>query len=427
MGNEAISPIVRMIRRVLIEWLAWLPVMIILSHSYSFTGKLLISCATISSLGLGLLLNKLTPLWSRITLIVLMGIFLGVGISLSRSDWLTFAFMGLLLWRGRYPQLTARHYGLAFVICCVMVIVAAQNKLLPDYRTILVGLSLVWIVTWFISLNRSLLNDAALKNSIATRPVRLASRKYLLVFLAGALLIFALTANFGEQLLTLPEYVPSEEREAAVPEPQPPAQVQQPSLNDVLEAEGQGRASAIWDILFWIMTGLAAVGAILFARILWRDRTWSLRRFLTAVRAWLVREKKTEELPYIEERRSLLKDRKVGQSRWNSFFQRSNREREWNHLDNPQKVRRLYEDAVIRAIEQGYGFKPQHTSSETLERLAQWRESLSLPDKDSRTSYWNRLLNIRLTLIARYEKARYSPHSVTDQEVEDLMEALKHK
>lgn len=426
MGREATAIWVRIARRVLVEWLIWLPVTIILTHSFDLSGKLFVSCGVIGSFALGMLLYKLPPVRSKVILFAVSVIVLGIGIIFFRNDWMAFALLGVLLWRGRYLQLLPRQYGFAFVLCCVAVIVAAQSDILPDYRILFIGLSLIWIVAWFLSLNRGLLTDAALQNSILTRPVRLASRRYLLIFLAAAFLIFAVTVNYGEQLLTPPVYVPGENN-VEIPEVQPPLQ-NQPSLKDMLGVnEEQGEPSKIWEIVFWIMSGLAAIGFFFFVKMLWRDRTWTWQRLLSAIRMWFLREKKTEALPYIEERRSLMKEKKRS-SRWNAFFQKNNREQEWDQLDNPQKVRLLYEAAVLSGIDQGYEFKVHHTSSETLEGMAHWRKGLALRDKEkeSKSSYWIRLMNIRLMLIKLYDKARYSPHSVTDQEVKDLKERLEN-
>lgn len=412
-------------RRVIMEGLIGIPVWVILTHGDGIEVKLIAICAAAIFFIIGLLLYKLSPAWGRVTAITLMIVLLTVGIGY-REFLPELVWMGALIWRGRYPKLSYMHYGLAFLICCLAVIVASQLDILSSYRLLFIGLSLVWIVNWFLSLNRWLLNDAALQNSIVTRPVRLGSLRYLLTFLAGALLVFALTVNYGEKLLTPPNITPLEENIVSEPDSPPPAQ-EQPSLQELLgEDADQGKPSIIWDIVFWTLGGLAAVFALFVVRMLWRDRTWTWRRFITSIRAWFVREKKTEALPYVEERRSLMKEKKKKSSRWSDFFQRSNRDREWQLLDNPQKVRRLYEDAVVSGIEQGYEFKSHHTSSETLERIAHWREVVSIRDKDLRDSYWSRLLSIRLTLIKLYEKARYSPHSVTDQEVESLNNDLNN-
>jgi hypothetical protein len=427
MGSEA-SPLIRIARRVLVEWLSWLPIWLILTSAYQLSGKLLLVCAGTVLFILGLFLyQRLSPAWSRATLILSIALLLGIGIPLFSSEWMTLVWLAVLLWRGRYPKLGARHYGYAFLLCCVAVIIVAQNASLPDYRMIIIALSLLWIVVWFLSVNRGLLEEAGLNNQIVTRPVRRANLLYLLIFLTGALLVFALTVNYGKELLTPPKYVPSEEVRVDIEDVLPP-----PSgptgLGDMLGAvEKQGPRSVIWDILFWVLTGAAAVGLVWFVRMLWRDRTWSWRSFADSIRAWFVREKKAEALPYIEERRSLLKDKKKGPGRWNAFFHRNHREREWEQLDNPQKVRRLYEEAVLAGIEQGYEFHAHHSSAETLTRIAQWRANHSLPDKDNSSTYWNRLLNIRLKLMILYEKARYSPHSVTDQEAEDLKAHLHNK
>lgn len=412
-------------RRVLIELLVWLPAWLILTYAYELTGKLLMLGAGIFFFISGLFLyERLSPLWSRFTLIILLVMVMGIGLIVYRHDWLTFVWLGVMLWRGRYPHLYARFYGYAFLLSGVAVFIARQNEELSDYRIGFIALSLIWVIAWFLSINRAYLYEAGLGNGIVTGPVRRATLRYLLIFLGVALLVFALTVNYGQKLLTPADYVPSEKKWVDVTELRPPAQPQ-PGLGDM---PGKGEPSAalaiFWNILSGIALSAAVIGLIWFVTMLWRDRTWSWRGFLQKLRAWLVKEKRAEAVPYIEERRSLLKDKKKGENRWNTLFQRQHRGKEWSQLNNAQKVRRLYEDAVRAGIEQGYSFRAHHTSAETLDGMVGWRASVVLPEKDKRSSYWERLLSIRQTLISLYEKARYSPHSVTDEEVEELNKAL---
>jgi hypothetical protein len=420
MGNET-STAAKITKRVLVELLISLPAWLILTLGDDLAGKLAMICTASVFFGIGLVLYKLPPVWSRVILLAAMAIVLIIGIGLLRGNLPNSLWICALLWRGRYPKLTANHYGLAFLICCLAVIIASQNDILSGYRIVFITLAVIWIMIWFISLNSALMKDAGLQNNIVTRPVRLASRKYLLLFLAVALVIFALTVNYGKQLLTLPGYSSSDQKWLDVSDLQTPAPAQPMEEDWRITPDEQRPPSVIWDILFWTMAVAAMLGGIWFARMLWKDRTWSWNRFIKALRTWFLREKKVEALPYVEERRSLLKDKKKGPSRWNALFERRNIGLEWEQLSNPQKVRRIYEEAVLSGIEQGYEFKPHHTPSETLEGIKQWRvTSLQPADKEKANAYWPWFLSIRLSLLKLYEIAKYSTHSVTEQEVGSL-------
>jgi hypothetical protein len=125
----------------------------------------------------------------------------------------------------------------------------------------------------------------------------------------------------------------------------------------------------------------------------------------------------------VEEQRSLRKEKKEGQSFFDSLFRRRDRSVNWDRLSNPEKVRHLYEKAVLSGIEQGYAFKAGDTPSETLEGIESWRAvPRTSPDKEKNVVYWGRLLKLRTLLLKLYEKAKYSPHEVTSQEVQDLKE-----
>ncbi|MCD9022509.1 hypothetical protein [Cohnella silvisoli] len=421
MGYES-SAVGRAISRILLEWLIWLPLWIILTINIGAMGKLGTIAAATGFFALGFLLFKLSAVWSRITVAAILVILVAVGIGRYTNDLSIFLWMGVLLWRGRYRRLKPLHYGLAFLICAAAVIVASQNDSLSGYRLLFVILAIVWVVIWFISINRSLLDEAGLHSNIVTRPVRLANRKYLFIFLAAGLLVFALTVSYGQQLLTPPKINTDLLDVSELQPPPEPPKTQENPLSGLLDKE-QGPPSPIWDILFWIMVGAAVVGAIWFARLMWRDRTWTWNGMIEAIRRWFIRAKKMEALPYVEEHRSLLKEKKKGHSRFDALFRRHNRIAEWERLSNPEKVRRLYEETVLSGIEQGYDFQTHHTPAETLEGIERWRASQRpVSDNDKHSSYWKWLLVIRLSLLQLYEKAKYSPHSITEQEVKELKE-----
>lgn len=411
--------------RILQEGLIGFPVWLILTLHYGEIGKLGITLAAVVFFLAGTVLFKLPPLWSRISVAMVFVFLLGIGIIRFSSELPAFLWMGVLLWRGRYSVLTPRHYGLGFLICCTMIIVASQNDVSAIYRLAIMATALIWVVSWFISLNRSLLDEAGLQKSIVTRQVRLTSRKYLLIFLMVALLIFALTVTYGKQLLTPPAMSSSNEQWMDLSKLEMPPPEQTGKEDWMVPPEDQGPPSPIWNILFWIMAGVASLAAIWFIRQLWKDRTWSWRGLMESIRRWFLREKRVDRLPYVEESRSLTKDKKKGPTLWDNLFHRQSRVRDWEQLNNPEKVRRLYEEAVLSGIEQGYAFKSNDTPSETLDRMADWRLNQPMLDKDKKASYWQRLLRTRVLLLRLYERAKYSPHSITEKEVGSLREQIQ--
>lgn len=419
MGNGS-SAVGRVIGRVLLEWLIWVPLWLVLTINDGVTSRLGTVVAATVFFALGFLLFKLPVVWARVTVAGVIVILVAVGIARYTNDLPIFLWIGVLLWRGRYLRLKPLDYLLAFLVCTAAVIAASQNDDLSNYRLLFIILAVIWVIVWFISINRGLLEEAGLHSNIVTRPVRLANRKYLFIFLTAGLLVFALTVSYGQKLLTPPHI--STDLFNQPPPPETPIQQGQNPLSALLDKE-QGPSSPIWDILLWIMVGAAALGAIWFARLMWKDRTWTWRGIIEAIRQWFIRAKKVEALPYIEERRSLLKEKKKGPSRFDTLFRKHNRGPEWEQLSNPEKVRRLYEETVLSGIEKGYDFQAHHTPFETLENMDQWRVSQQqVTDNEKHSSYWKWLLGIRISLLQLYEKAKYSPHSITEQEVKSLKE-----
>ncbi|RED54956.1 DUF4129 domain-containing protein [Cohnella lupini] len=418
------SPIRRILQRILTECLIWLPVWLILTVNMGGLGKLGMVFGAMAIFGAGLALHLMPALWRRLTLLTALFILLAIGIVQYREgNLLLFLWLGVLLWRGRYPNLGYLHYVLAFGICCTATIVTSLNQEWSDYRLPLILLALMWIVVWFISLNKRMIDDAGLYNGIVTGQVRRASRKYLFIFLAAGLLVIAITVSYGEQLLTPKQAIDSGDRWID-PDKfiQPPQEMATPDWMD--PNDQGGGSSTIGKILSWILIALALAGAIWLARLFWKDRTWTWRKIVDTIKAWLLRENKTEKLPYVEERRSLAKDKKKGPGKFDSLFRGRNRAPDWDRLDNADKVRFLYEEAVTAGIEQGYGFKSSDTPSETIEELERWLPSRKSPvrGEDRQAAYWEWLSNVRGSLIKLYEKARYSPNEVTSQEVDSLKE-----
>lgn len=413
--SRLLNPLVR----ALMESLIWLPVWLIATDPYAFGVRIAIFFAAVGVFLIGRSLSVLSVVWRRGAISLAIVFVLAGGIALSPNDWPLFVWLAVLIWRGRYPRLGPAHYGLAFLLCAAGVIAITQIPGVFGYRAWLIFSAIVWIIAWFVAYNRSLLDEAGLRIGIATRSVRRANRKYLLLFLAAGLLVFALTARFGQQLLT-PTQIDFEGM------PKEPDVIERPPAMDnpqsfLPPAEENPWLSRFWDILSWIVGGLAAIGLLWLAVKLWRNRSWTWRGLLESIRKWYLREKKFEQLPYIEERRSLAKDRNNKPGLWETLFHRQGRGADWSRLSNPEKVRRLYEEAVLSGIERGYSFHSNHTPSETLEAIEHWRTDRPASDKEA--AYWRWFRQVRQSLLRLYEKAKYSPHAVTDREVESLTES----
>ncbi|XID92049.1 hypothetical protein ACF3MZ_26805 [Paenibacillaceae bacterium WGS1546] len=403
------------------EWWIWLPAWLLISARMTTPGKLGLAGLMLGCIGIGLALAKAPPLWRRTALTVA-----GIGlVAAGIVQGLTFLLVGLwfgfMLWRGRFSRLSPWHYAMAFSVCCLGLIAISANEAWESYRTAFILLAVWWACVWFLSLNRTLLNQAGLFDNIATGAVRRAGRRYVLVYLAAGVAAIALTLDYGRRLLT-PKNI-SFAPEENVPDPEsfipPPMQAINPLHGMFGE---QKEPSVIWDYLLWVLMAFAAVGLIWLARLLWKDRTWSWRGLLRAIRAWFLRERPKEILPYVEERRSLKKEKKSG-SLFASLFRRQDRP-VWEKLDSSGRARRLYEDAVLAGMRQGYAYKPSDTPGETLEGIARWREGESGPEGKS-AAYWQRLLLARESLLKLYEKARYSPHEVGEKEVAAMKARLE--
>jgi hypothetical protein len=226
-----------------------------------------------------------------------------------------------------------------------------------------------------------------------------------------------LTASYGEKWLTPPKIDPNLEW-ANPDEPAAPPQQEQAS-SPPFPFEEPGKPSVFWDILAWIVGCAAVLGAIWLIRLLWREKTWTWQGIVQALLRWLRKEPKTaEQLPYIEEMRSLAKKKSNRKNRWGAFFHRQEKGPDWDSLSNRGKVRRLYEEAVVTGIEQGYPFQAGHTPAETVAAMARWTREHPPADKDK--AHWDWFNRVRDVLLNFYERAKYSSHTLTEEEVNSL-------
>lgn len=80
--------------------------------------------------------------------------------------------------------------------------------------------------------------------------------------------------------------------------------------------------------------------------------------------------------------------------------------------DNSAKIRRIYKKVLIRKIREGYRWKPSRTPRETGLDIKEWKEADESISED---------------LIRLYEQARYGHKPITDDELKDNIQELKHK
>jgi len=408
--------------RIATEWLIWLPLWFVSAAGLHSEGRFGLAAAMLASIFAGLALTVL-PAWIRRSVLIVAGLALlivGFGYYPNRLPLL--AGLGIILWRGRYRKFGYWQYGLGFGICCVALAAISISETWTNYRLPLILLGAGWLVAWFAALNRRLIDSAGLDNGIVTGPVKRAGRRYLLAFLAVGAVIVALTAGYGEKLLT-PKHTVNPGYDWIDPERfmQPPQEENNPWAG--MFPDEKSEPSPLWDYLFWVMLALSAVGIAWFVRLVWRDRTWTWRNLLKGIRNWFVREKPEEKLPYVEERRS-LKKAKPDEGLFDRLFRRKESRADWERLDAPGKARRLYEDAVLAGIGQGYGFKPSDTPAETLDGIERWRAGAA-SSEGKPGAYWRKLLGVRGALLHLYEKARYSPHAIEEKEVEELRQRVK--
>ncbi|QMV42531.1 hypothetical protein [Cohnella cholangitidis] len=421
------SGIGSMALRIFIEFMIWLPAVLALTISLGVRDRVVTLGIVLLFIVLGLLLYRFPPLWRRIIMILAFLALVGIGIGRYTNLLPVFAWLGIVLWRGRFVKFGHWHYGLAFCICCAGLIINSNNGAGVGYRIFAILLAVVWVAIWFYALNRHLVENAGVHSGIVTKPVRTASRKYLLVFLAIGAVVIALTAGYGERWLTPKQAnigTPVKQIQEPLLPPIEPMEIPE-WMEDLVEE--QGEPSVIWEYLFWALMAIGACGVIWFLRLGWKDRKWTWRSLMRKVREWFLREKREEELPYVEERRSLKKE-KPGRRGLNAWFRKNEPRKAWERLSNSEKVRHLYEEAVLAGIREGYGFKPSDTPTETLDGIERWHSGRKAPvSGEQAAAYWSWLLSVRRSLANLYGKAKYSPHDIASREVGELREGRPGK
>ncbi|MFC5529042.1 hypothetical protein [Cohnella yongneupensis] len=405
----------RLAGRLLFELMLWLPAWLILMLLYEPDMKLKSLAAAVCCMFVGYLFAHMRPPWRLIAiLVVMLGLVAGTTGIDPHYAWIG-VWLAAVTWRGQYGNTGPPHYALAFLVATIGVLVASNVDKASQYRIYLIVIAIGWIIAYFVSLNRYFVNEAGLYSSIATRAVRKDSRKYALLFLAVALVLFGVTLSYALQWLKLPHVKMSLPPGGAPELPEP----QETEPIEILPHEPY-HPNPIWNKIAWIAGGLSILVLAWFALWLWRDRKWTWQAWKDALRKLFMRDRRDEKLPYVEEKRSLKKAKR--KSRWGELFQRAPRGPDWKRLNNAQKVRRLYADAMEAGVTAGYAHQAHHTASEALEGLEQWREGQADAQPAKKAAYWSWFAGMRQSLLRLYEQARYSPHAVREQEVASLIE-----
>lgn len=419
MNDTIAGRLVRPVGRLLFEVLTWLPVWLLLTIGWSAGGRTAWLAAAAGCWIVGVLFAQLRPPWRLLTVLLATLALVAAAIAVDYREYLVFGiWLAVLAWRGRYVAATPSQYGLAFLIAAACVIAAPNVDGGASYRTAFIVLAIIWVAGTLIALNRTSVHDAGLRSTMVTRGVLRDSRKYALAFIAFVLILFGLTVSYGEQWLKPPRI-----NLESSPPPESPEEIAPPPTQQGLPfpMEAGGEPSLFWDILSWIVGVFAAFAFAWFAYVLWRDRTWSWRAWKDALRRLFMRDRKEETLPYVEERRSLPKTKR--QMPWSELFHRSRRGPEWNKLNEAQKVRRLYTEAVTAAVAEGYAHEAHRTPAETLDAMERWQANRAGGASGRHSAYWSWFAGIRQSLQRLYERARYSPYEVRRQDVDGLMES----
>lgn len=401
--------------RLAFEAMLWLPIGLLLLLSHGGGAKALAIAAGVASFAVGFVVSQLRPPWRLLGMLLVMLLLVAATVAIDWREAAIGAWLAAIAWRGRYVRATSSHYALGFGFAAVGTLVATNLDEATGYRIPFAVLAVAWLAGTMISYNRQLVQEAGLHGPIVTRAVRRDSRKYTLAFLAVVLALFGATLYYALQWLRPPRVHLNVGGGGDSYEP--PAQMPQPELPPIGD---DYKPNPIWDWVGYIVGGLAALAILYVLYSLWRRRTWSWQSLKGALMKLFLRDRKEEALPYVEERRSLPKEK----PRFGGLFRRQPREPDWNELDSAAKVRRLYAEAVAAGAEAGYPHRAHHTPSEALSGLSGWRETRQAESRrkaEKRAAYWVWFAGVREALRRLYEQARYSPHEVREQDVAELV------
>ncbi len=415
MANKSAWSIAGPVGRLAFEMLLWLPAWLLLMNAHSGTAKTLTFAAAAASFVVGVAVSQFRPPWRLLAMLLLMLLLVASTVAVDWRESAIGVWLAAAAWRGRYGQTTPIHYVIAFGIAAAATLVAANVQDISNDRILFAALAVIWLAGTMIASNRHLVQEAGLHSPIVTRAVRRDSRKYTFVFLAVVLALFGATLYYALQWFRLPRVNLNIGGESTY-EP-----LTQPSQPNLLPFDKPHKPSPIWDWIGYIVGGIIALALLAGLYRLWRNRTWSWRSFKDALIRMFLRDRKEETLPYVEERRSLPKEK----SRFGGLFHRQPRGPDWKQLDNSRKVRRLYADALAAGVGAGYSHQASHTPSEAMSGLAEWREARQSDPKtgtEKRAAYWIWFSGVREALLRLYEQARYGERDLKEQDVAELLE-----
>ncbi|MFC5402534.1 hypothetical protein [Cohnella soli] len=413
------SPLGRIIGRILLEGLIWIPVWLLLSASSGsrVSGSGAFSLALVL-FAVGLVLHVTLPtVWRRVAMIVLLAIIAVYAFSSMDNAVVVFIWWGIALWRGRYAHFGHLQAALGFGIATGALALIAADEVWRNYRPEMIVLTVGWMLAWFLLLNKRLMDEAALLQGIATGSIRKASRTYMHAFLAIGVLVVALTVSFGSRWLTPPNSLKPDtgwiDSEKFL---QPPDDTGSMNLTEQL---GPGSTWKGWNVLTWVISVFCIILVLLFIRMMWRNKTWTWRSIWQSLLALFRRERPEETLPYVEERRSLAKRRGFVPA-FGGLFHKKMRKADWDKLDETEQIRLMYEEAVLSGIVEGFEFRPSDTPAETLARLERHRTDRRAPDSKKLIAYWAWFAGAKPLLQRLYEQAKYSSRKIGTEEADRL-------
>ncbi|GFR36723.1 hypothetical protein PRECH8_00190 [Insulibacter thermoxylanivorax] len=201
------------------------------------------------------------------------------------------------------------------------------------------------------------------------------------------------------------------------PAQQPPMN---PNLQEMLPMEEQEPA-LFWVILEQIAMSIALVLAVVIGLFMLYKIGEALISGLRYLYQWFKGRLFTDELEqaaaldYEDEVTRLVEWndlRKQLGERLRTFFEREPRIRWISLSNNQERIRCLYRESVIRAIQDGYRFRPSLTPRELQDDANRWRQGQGWITKE---------------LVLLYEQARYGGEEPSDQEIEQLRSRLQER
>ncbi|GGE40251.1 hypothetical protein GCM10011391_18780 [Pullulanibacillus camelliae] len=302
----------------------------------------------------------------------------------------------------------------------------AFNALMP-YQSLLTWLGIMTLVIVLFVNNHRQLMAAALSNQkrpFLSRAVLWQNRGYIVILLLIILLVinYRLFPYLFSKLASLFSYII--QVVLAIFPHRSKSTINQPSTAQVppfLKIEAR-HPSIGGEVLEKIMMGLAYVflcAAVLFLIfIIYKKLKPAITRYFQKLLLYMNQlfqqlEDQSQALGYQEEREMLFQDwrhetkekLKRGLSQW----QRTQR---WEDLQtNQERIRFLFRQLLFKEMKQGYIYQSHHTPRETLDKI--------------KKQYPGQSIELE-SLEKLYEKARYSPHSISNQEVKRTKEKIEN-